>query len=269
MGGLPVRARIAIGAAAAALCCLALSAPLLAALAPRGVEIADLTWLEVRDAQNAGYTTVIVPTGGLEQNGPHMVIGKHDYIVRAAAERIAKKIGRTLVAPVIPYVPEGPFDPPTGHMAFPGTIGVTDEAFEAVLDGIARSLKAGGFRTICFIGDHGLSQAAQARVAARLSAEWAGQGVRVVQVASYYDASAQVARLRADGLSDDEIGQHAGIMDTAELMAVHADGVNLAAVAPGQGGSGDPRRASAELGASLLALRVDAAAAQIRAVRQR
>ena len=47
---------------------------------PRTREITDMTWIEVRDAVAAGSRTVIVPTGGLEQNGPHMVIGKHDFI---------------------------------------------------------------------------------------------------------------------------------------------------------------------------------------------
>ena len=55
----------------------------------------------IRNAIQAGYTTVIVPTGGLEQNGPHMVIGKHDYIVSEAARQIAKDVGRVLVAPVV------------------------------------------------------------------------------------------------------------------------------------------------------------------------
>ena len=52
-------------------------------------DITDMTWMEVRDAIKAGFGTVMVPSGGLEQNGPHMVIGKHDYIVAWAARRIA------------------------------------------------------------------------------------------------------------------------------------------------------------------------------------
>src|SRR5229473_7140987 len=85
--------------------------PLTAPL-PDTVEIADMTWVEVRSAIARGYTTVIVPSGGIEQNGPHMILGKHDYIVGWAAAEIAKELGQTLVAPVIPYVPEGDYDPP-------------------------------------------------------------------------------------------------------------------------------------------------------------
>ena len=104
---------------------LVMNRPLTAPL-PNTVHIADMTWVEVRTALEQGFTTVIVPSGGIEQNGPHMILGKHDYIVRHAAERIAGELGKTLVAPVISYVPEGGYDPPTGHMRFPGTIGVTE-----------------------------------------------------------------------------------------------------------------------------------------------
>src|SRR5262245_36264876 len=87
--------------------------PLTAPL-PDTVDIADMTWVEVRAALERGYTTVIVPSGGIEQNGPHMIIGKHDHLVRAGAHRIASELGRTLVAPVVSYVPEGTYEPPSG-----------------------------------------------------------------------------------------------------------------------------------------------------------
>ena len=40
------------------------------AQAPPSVFLEELTWTEVRDALAAGTTTVIIPTGGTEQNGP-------------------------------------------------------------------------------------------------------------------------------------------------------------------------------------------------------
>src|ERR1700735_3377825 len=100
--------------------------PLTAPL-PDTLQIADMTWVEVRSAIGRGYTKVIVPSGGIEQNGPHMVLGKHDYIVGRAAAEIAKELGQTLVAPVVSYVPEGDYDPPTGHLRFAGTMGVPDD----------------------------------------------------------------------------------------------------------------------------------------------
>ncbi len=237
--------------------------------APDTFDMADMTWVEVRGAIEHGATTAIVPSGGIEQNGPHMVLGKHDYIVYAAAKRIAKALGNALVAPVVPYVPEGDYQPPTGNMLYPGTLGIPETVFAGVLEGIARSLKSAGFTTICLIGDHGGNQAAQATVAAKLNREWAGQA-KVLNVSDYYIDEAQMTFLRGKGETDATIGSHAGLIDTAELLSVHPQSVDLARLgsyarkeAPGH--SGDPARASAELGKALLDIRVNAAIKQIKA----
>jgi creatinine amidohydrolase/Fe(II)-dependent formamide hydrolase-like protein len=263
--------KLGIGLIAGIAIALAFATRPLTAPLPTTIALADLTWVEVQSALAHGYTTVIVPTGGIEQNGPHMILGKHDYIVRRAAETIATELGHALIAPVVSYVPEGSYDPPSGHMRFPGTIGIPEAAYGAVIEGIARSLKAGGFKVICFIADHGGSQAPQAEVATRLNAEWAGQGVAVVHVDAYYADAAQVALLLGQGESRAAIGEHASIIDTSELMAVHPEGVDLArareqpvSLQP-TGVRGDPGTASAERGRQLLAIRIRAAVEQIRA----
>src|SRR5437773_8010160 len=86
------------------------------------VFIEDLTWMEVRDALKAGKDTVIVATGGVEQNGPYLVTGKHNVVLRGTTEAIAKKLGNTLVAPIVVFVPEGDFEPPTLHMLYLGRL---------------------------------------------------------------------------------------------------------------------------------------------------
>ena len=260
---------------------IALGATLLApgshVFAAETVEMADMTWVEVRGAIERGVTTAIVPSGGIEQNGPHMVLGKHDTIVRSAANRIATALGNALVAPVVAYVPEGDYAPPTGNMLYPGTLGVPEPVFAGVLEGIARSLKSAGFKTIALIGDHGGNQAAQALVAAKLNREWAGQGTgqgtgqaKVINVSDYYIDEAQMKFLRSKGETDATIGSHAGLIDTAELMSVHPQSIDLTKLksyarkeAPGH--SGDPSRATPELGKALLDIRIDAAIKQIKA----
>ncbi len=252
----------AVGLGAALLFWIAVPAPSITAPMPEGVELKDMTWVEARVALQAGYTTVVVPTGGIEQNGPHMILGKHDYIVGNAAVQIAKNVGQTLVAPVVSFVPQGEYNPPTGHLKFPGTIGVSEPVFEGLLDGIARSLKAGGFKTIVFIGDHRLSQVGQSIVAERLTSEWIKDGVRVVQVAAYNDDAAQIQRLIAEGQKR-ETGQHASIIDTSELLSVHPQGVDLAryrSFAEQNGTSfGDPGVVTSSQGSTLLAMRIKAA----------
>src|SRR5688572_32856266 len=66
------------------------------------VFLEDLTWLEIRDAMKAGKDTVIVATGGIEQNGPYLVLNKHNVVLRGTTEAIARKLGNTLVAPIVP-----------------------------------------------------------------------------------------------------------------------------------------------------------------------
>ena len=117
------------------------------------LELDALTWTEVRALIARGKTLAIIPTGGTEQNGPHMVLGKHNYIMRHTAARIAAALGNALVAPVIAYVPQGRIDPPSGHMAYHGTISVPGSVFAATVESAARSLRRHGFTTICLIGD--------------------------------------------------------------------------------------------------------------------
>ena len=105
---------------ALALVLAASSSPVLAA--GNSVFLEEMTWTEVRDALRAGSTTVIIPVGGTEQNGPHMALGKHNLRSHALAGKVATALGNALVAPVLSYTPEGNIAPPNGHMRYPGTM---------------------------------------------------------------------------------------------------------------------------------------------------
>lgn len=134
--------------------------------------IEELTWMEIRDLMANGTKMVIIPTGGIEQNGPYVATGKHNYVLETACEWIARELGNTLCAPIIKLVPEGNIDPPTGHMRYPGTISLQEQTFEAVLDDVGSSLRAHGFEKIIYIGDSGGNQQGMANVAARLNKRW-------------------------------------------------------------------------------------------------
>ena len=98
----------------------------------QSVWIDDLTWPEVQDAIAAGKRTAIIYAGSSEQNGPHMVIGKHNFIARALAQRIAEELGDALVYPVLPYAITGNAVTRTGHMRFPGSVSLPPEVFFGV-----------------------------------------------------------------------------------------------------------------------------------------
>ena len=224
--------------------------------AQNSVFLEELTTLEVTSALRAGKTTVIIPVGGTEQNGPHMAIGKHNMRARVLAGKIAVSLGNALVAPVLAYVPEGNIEPPTEHMGFAGTISVPEDAFKSVLLGTARSFKKHGFTDIVLLGDSGNYQKALAAVAVQFNREASKTSVRLHYVADYYRATqtTYVAALRAKGLSTAEIGTHAGSADTSLLMAidpnmVRAERLSDAASAGWGGGTlGDPRASNAANG---------------------
>ncbi|MDL2408147.1 creatininase family protein [Rhizobium calliandrae] len=221
------------------------------------VLLEDQTWTELRDLIKSGTTTIIVPIGGTEQNGPAMALGKHNARVKFLAERIAERLGNTLVAPPIAYVPEGSIDPPTAHMKFPGTITISDKTFEELLESASRSFKLHGFTTIVLIGDHGSYQGDERVVADRLNREWSKTPVRVFAATEYYEITerAYVEKLLSSGVKRSEIGTHAGLADTSLMLAIDPSMVRMdrlraipkLGAADGVYG-GDPTRSSAELG---------------------
>ncbi|NIM49040.1 MAG: creatininase family protein, partial [Gemmatimonadales bacterium] len=188
------------------------------------VFLEELTWLEVRDAIGGGKTTAIIATGGVEQNGPYLVTGKHNYILRATTEEIARRLGNALIAPIVPFVPEGQIAPPTGHMRYPGTISVREETFEALLSDIASSLRAHGFRRILLLGDSRGNQAGMERVAAALAEQWAGDAVTISYVPQYYDAWAwptgPLVVLNRHEIREVPEGLHDSYVISAVLMTV-------------------------------------------------
>jgi creatinine amidohydrolase/Fe(II)-dependent formamide hydrolase-like protein len=235
----------------------------------------ELTWPELRADIQSGKTTILVPIGGTEQNGPQMALGKHNMRVHVLAAKIAQALGNALVAPVVAYVPEGDVEHPEGHLKFPGTITIPVGAFEQTLEYAAKSFKLAGFRNIVFLGDHGGYQKADEAVTQRLDREWAATSVRAYALTEYYRASEVEfgQLLKSKGYSAAEIGSHAGLLDTSLMMATDPGLVRtdlLGETKPDDGVHGDPRRSSAALGQLGVDLIVTRTVAAIRsAVAQR
>jgi len=235
------------------------------------VFIEDLTWLEVSEEISSGKTTIIVPTGGTEQNGPHMVLGKHNYLVTYKAGEIANRLGDALVAPVVAYVPEGEIDPPTGHMRFAGTISIPQDVFVQVLEYTARSFKQHGFLDIVFIGDSGGNQTGQQLVSELLNEEWAGTGVRVHHITAYYPGRGD-DWVVSQGVSAEDVGSHAGTHDTSSLMYLNPSMLRFDKMLPGssgdgQGHTGDPAKSTALFGQRILEMQINDASDQITEMR--
>lgn len=187
--------------------------------AVNSVFIEDLTWMEIRDAMKNGVDTAIVATGGIEQNGPYIVTGKHNYVLRGTTEAIARKLGKTLVAPIVPFVPEGDISPPSLHMKYPGTISVTEETFQALLTDIILSLKTHGFNKIVLLGDSGGNQAGMRSVAETLNSRWKGVP-QVIYVPEFYDYGGVTAWVQEQGIKQEAEGLHDDFVMSTQLIAI-------------------------------------------------
>ncbi len=190
----------------------------------------ELTWLEVRDAMRDGKTTVILATGGVEQNGPYLATGKHNYVLRATTEAIARKLGNALVAPIVAFVPEGGVSPPSGHMRYPGTISLKQATFKALLKDIAESLRAHGFRRLILIGDSGGNQVGMKEVAAELSATWTSGKTTIHFIPEYYDfynGGSLSKWMQLQGVREVDEGHHDNVAITAMMMTVDPNAVRM------------------------------------------
>lgn len=183
------------------------------------IELEKMTWMEVRDRIKVGFTRVIVPTGGIEQNGPYVALNKHDRIVRAVSVRAAELVGNTIVAPVVSYVPEGGFNPPTGHMRYPGTISLSSDTFQRLLQDIITSLSLSGFTEIVVVGDSGDSQDDIVRAVAQRNPDNTN-GARVRYLTQFYNYDGVRGLLRERGINETPESFHEELAFSLQLMAI-------------------------------------------------
>jgi len=191
------------------------------------VFIEELTWMEVRDAMRAGKNTIIVATGGIEMNGPYLALGKHNYILRATTEAIARRLGNALVAPIIAFVPEGDIDPPSGHMRYPGTISLLQDTYKRLLSDIASCFRTHGFEHIILIGDSGGNQAGMREVAEELTQKWKGGKTSIHYIPEYYDYPGLTRWLESQGIHEVDEGLHDDFGISAIVMTVSPDHLRM------------------------------------------
>ncbi len=277
-----IRTLNSFGSRVKAIVCIALiawSPAIWAGVQKNNVFLEELTSFELREKVMNGTTTVLIPIGGTEQNGPHMALGKHNVRVKFLAGQIAQRLGNAVVAPVLSYVPEGAIFPPVAHMRFTGTISIPEATFESILESTARSFKQHGFHNVVFLGDHGGYQKSEMHAAEKINKEWSiDTQYRAFGLTAYYEAAQApfIKALKNKGFSDAEIGLHAGLSDTSLTLAVDPSLVRMnllaegAKTSPSDGVYGDPRRSSAELGQIGVQMIVDKSVQAIQdAIRQR
>jgi creatinine amidohydrolase/Fe(II)-dependent formamide hydrolase-like protein len=239
---------------------------------PQSVYIEDLTWPEVKAAIASGKTTAIIYAGSTEQNGPHLALGKHNFVAHYAAGEIAKKLGNALVYPTMPFAPTGSRELRTDHMRFAGSVSIDTETFQAVMRQVAQSALAAGFKNVFLMGDHGDEQNALRAAAKDLEDQYdkLDKTAHVYYVPDlYYREKEQMkAYLAERGIPYDA---QAGTDDTSEVMFLdEKKWIRRDKLAPSTakeqattGVDGDPTKATPELGKMFVGWKIDNAVNQI------
>ena len=238
----------------------------------QSVYIEDLTWAEVKAAIAAGKTTAIIYAGSTEQNGPHLALGKHNFVAHYAAGEIAKKLGNALVYPTMPFAPTGSRELRTDHMRFAGSVSIDTETFQAVMRQVAQSAVAAGFKNVFLMGDHGGNQDGLRAAAKDLEDPdyKLDQTAHVYYVPDLYfkEKDQMKAYLAEHGIPYDA---QAGTDDTSEVMFLDEKkwirrdklALSTAKEQATTGVDGDPTKATPELGKMFIAWKIDDAVNQI------
>ncbi len=197
---------------------------------PRPIDLHDSVWienltmLEVRDLIQGGCTTALILTGGIEENGPYLTTGKHNNVLKATGESIARALGKALVAPIVTLEPGNPLRPNLS----PGTIVLSQATYKAVLTDMAQSLKSQGFTDVVLLGDSGGNLNPMKEVAATVNGLWAGSGARVHFIPEYYNyADVEAFEERELGIHETLEGYHDDYYISAIISTVDTDAIRM------------------------------------------
>jgi creatinine amidohydrolase len=180
------------------------------------VSLELLTHTEVyQKIHTGGYTSVLVVTGGTEERGPHDVLGGHTLMAQHRAAAIAKVLGHTLVAPVLPVAVAA-----TGlreNTMQPGGVQMPADVFKAVQIAEIESMAMNGFTDIFVMGDHGGGQAEMKQAAEEEDAKLSPKGVHVYYVGDFYQKTHDDIDLY---MYEHQlpIAGHGAMMETSEML---------------------------------------------------
>jgi len=192
------------------------------------VELDLLTQSELADKIKNGWTSAFLVAGGTEIRGPHATIGVHNVLATHRAVEAARRLGKTIVAPTIPYAvaATGGFNA-NSWKAFaeadgatapnPGAIQVDSATFKGIVQGGVESLMYIGFKNIFLMGDHGGGQQEMRQVSEEMTTKFAAKGIKVHYVGDFY----QKTHDDIDMYMYEHklpIAGHGGMMETAEMM---------------------------------------------------
>jgi Asp-tRNA(Asn)/Glu-tRNA(Gln) amidotransferase A subunit family amidase/creatinine amidohydrolase/Fe(II)-dependent formamide hydrolase-like protein len=206
-------------------------------MATDSVLLEELSWTAVEAKIAAGTRTMVVMTASIEQHGPHLPTMTDTAIGYAVGERVARKLGNALLAPVIR---PGCSD---HHLAFPGSLSIPEAVFIDTVMATVRSLAPHGFTRFILLSSHGGNFAALAKAAARLQGEFEPQGVEIVALAGrealMETMKVMLAAAAEHGVTQEVDAIHAENTETSVMLARHPSLVDLGRLERGRMGHVD------------------------------
>jgi len=221
--------------------------------------------LEVRDLIKSGKTTALILTGGIEENGPYLTNGKHNNVLKATGESIARALGNALCAPIVTLEPGNPLRP----NILPGTVFLSQATYQAVLTDMANSLRSQGFTDVVMIGDSGGNAKGMQAAATALNADWKGNGYAHFIPEYYNYGDVEVFEQEKLGIHEKLEGYHDDYYITAIIATVSTDAIRMSERRKAgnfviNGVALDPIAKTIENGKKMVAFRTEATVAAIK-----
>ncbi len=201
-----------------------------AANKPRTIEGINTVWLEeltqpeFRDMLKDGYTTVLIMTGGVENNDGNLQMNKHNINIKLLGEMMARRMGKTLVAPLVTLEPGN-----AGPNIQPGRAGpmLSQATYTALLFDMGNSLRSMGFKEVFYMGDSGGNARGMQTAADSLTKLYADSPDRVVfkHIPEFYNHTSVVQPYIQNELKIPEgikIGASSGTSGLHEELGIDA-----------------------------------------------
>jgi len=171
-------------------------------------------WIELSTREIAALpegTIAILPTGAVEQHGPHLPVGTDSLINRGILARMLE-----LIPPGLPVVilPEQTIGTSHEHLSYPGTLSHTPSAIMEIWTTALEGALRAGVQKLLLFNSHGgqvrLLQPTALLLRQRFSA--------LAFYASWFDAGYPEGMFSREEM---EFGIHAGAIETAMIMHLY------------------------------------------------
>ena len=201
----------------------------------RVYRLEELRWPQI-DSLDRDRTMFILPTGMIEQHGPHLPVGSDTYGVLFEADGAAARVSRALpewnvvLMPTLHYG-EGGANEMGGILVHPGTYGIRQSTLRSVVADIGAQVAQNGFKWIFVLTGHGPPHHS---IAINEACDFVSESFRVsmLHISALFRADpamrSQGERIAAVHFSAADLASfgpdvHAGVSETSANLAIRPD----------------------------------------------